>query len=177
MKKRTVIVDNFFDSPRDVREYGLSLPFFTNNKENSWEGVRTKNLDDINPEFHGNLVKAMVDSFFGYHVKAVVDAHSYFHSNSESDMMTENYIDKLKRIHVDEEPYIGIVYLSKFPISGSGLYIYNGDEPDYIKNNFNRFIMFPSGSVEHEIGKLFGKDKYDSRLTLICFFRSIDIQE
>ena len=173
---KIVVIDNFFDDPKEIRSYGLSLPFRRRDREHIFEGQRTENLDEINPKLHGEIVKKFVDSYYGYSVDAVVDARTYFHVNSEVDMIDPVYRDTAWRIHRDEETHVGIVYLTRYPRADSGIYLYNGDEPDYIKNKWNRFIMFPSGMIDHCAGKFFGNDLFDSRLTLICFFNSIDIK-
>ena len=172
---RTLIIDDFFDDPREVRSYGLSLQFNSRVPPQYWEGKRTQNLGEINPEFHNQLSKLFLDSYFGKDTKAQIEGHSHFHYNSYDDMYSEQYRDMATRIHLDDEKYVAMVYLSPNPTSKSGLYLYDSDEPTYIQNKFNRFIMFPSGKVFHSFGEFFGKDKYDSRMTLLYFFDSIDL--
>lgn len=99
------VVDKFFEDPDSVREWALTLPYFTDEK-GRWPGARTPALHDINPEFVEYFSKKFFSLFFNFELENV---------NWSMDLCFHQ-IDKSYGqgwIHQDESTRIaGIVYLS-----------------------------------------------------------------
>ena len=49
----TIIIDNFFETPNQVREWGLSLNFYKGNRGN-WPGYRTDLIHMVDDKFHSD---------------------------------------------------------------------------------------------------------------------------
>jgi hypothetical protein len=57
----TIVVDNFWDNPNWVREYALSQKFDVAGK---YPGMRTKNLDELNPQLFEKFVKKVYGIYY-----------------------------------------------------------------------------------------------------------------
>ena len=51
-------VDDFFENPDEVREWGLSLP--KDNTVGNYPGVRSKELGEVNSTFKQNLMNVFI---------------------------------------------------------------------------------------------------------------------
>ncbi len=111
------VVDKFFEDPDSIREWALSLPYYTDEK-GRWPGGRTQALHEINPEFVDYFSKKFFSLFFNFELEKV---------NWAMDMCFHQ-IDKSYGsgwIHQDESVRLaGIIYLTPNanPKSGTSLY-------------------------------------------------------
>lgn len=174
---KTLILNNFFQNPDNIREYALSLKYTKRNQDQYFEGIRTNNLKILNNGFYNDVCKKIIEIYFGKNINEF-DANLFFHQTSEEDKLDSQWIDD--KIHRDIESVVaGIVYLSpNAPIEcGTRTYvnINNTFVPDIIMGNvYNRLIIYPAKSF-HSASNFFGKVKNkDNRLVLLFFLNNIN---
>ena len=107
------IVDNFFDNPDFIREFGLSLPKQPDN-EGRWPGVRSRPLHEINDQLSCSLLLKVFSVYFDLSYQNVNWSSSkvYFQQISKFDNSKQS--DKNTGwIHTDtDENLAGLVYLN-----------------------------------------------------------------
>ena len=74
------IVDNFFENPDKIREFGLSLDY-TPDSDGHFPGVRSKSLHEIDYEMYMSLMLKFMSMFHDFAFQNVnwMDASVYFH--------------------------------------------------------------------------------------------------
>jgi hypothetical protein len=117
------IVDNFFDNPDAIKDYGLSLDF-QKDPEGKWPGVRTKSLHEINFPLFQHICNRIIAIYFGNDATSPM---TWFAS------CAFQKVDKSFQsgwIHADlPSVFTNIIYLNKNPNINSGTSIYK------LKNN------------------------------------------
>jgi hypothetical protein len=169
-----LVIDNFFAKPDEIRNYALSDQFeFSPRGENfKYEGVRSQCISEVDYDLFKSLCGEMIHRYCNTTSPFTFGANVFFHINKYEDMKDPVYNNLEKRIHKDENVlFSGLVYLAPNPPKGAGTIIYddNHNIDITVENKYNRCLIFDSGTTPHAIGQLFGHDKYDSRLTLLCF--------
>ena len=117
------IVDNFFDNPDKIRDYGLSLDF-EKDSDGRWPGVRTKPLHEINNPLFQHICNKILAIYFGPNEASSITwlASCAFQKVDKS--------FKSGWIHTDQPAvFTNIIYLNKNPNINSGTSIYK------LKNN------------------------------------------
>ena len=188
MRINSLIVDDFYSNPEEVRDFALSQDFGVNG---NYPGHRTVSFLDDNLK---NALQELVRPFAGEVTYWGGDySGSYQYTTAEDRSW----------IHSDSTTgWAGVLYLTpNAPLSsGTGLYkhketglygwdnnLYSEEETtnaphmnearDYTKwelvdrlgNKFNRLVMYRSDNY-HGSMDYFGKDKYDGRLFQVFFF-------
>lgn len=170
---KTVIIDNYFENVAKIRKMALSNAFEYNTRgatNGLYEGKRSQDLREVDPELGDKIIRHMINAYRGIEEDDYeYDATLHFHYNSKSDADDEIFKDIGTRIHVDKSLLTAIVYLTPYPKENSGIQLYIGEQPEVIQNRFNRLVMFEASKIPHSMESFFGNDRYDSRLTLLCF--------
>lgn len=188
----TVVVDDFFDNPDDVRNWALSLDY--PNSEPNYPGVRTDALHSVDKVFFDSVVNRFLSLFYDMSVPGVTwEAHAYFQKVGKE--------NKDGWIHRDlEEKVTGIVYLNKDvninsgtsiciskTIDTSGIALIKGDDETKLRNNsrfeesinlknrYNRCIGFDSN--RYHCANDFDTNLDEDRLTLIFFIRELTAKD
>ena len=199
----TMIVDDFFEDPNEVRKFALSLDYFKD-PENRWPGLRTKSLHEISPPFYNKTMCRLLNIYY----------NTNHHQYSWSAIMHFQKINKKfvsGWIHSDHKELLtNIVYLNENPDKNSGTTIYNAkssinlnikknleerklffdnvidDDEEYrksnneqyeesiiIKNKYNRLLSF-DGHLPHGAN---GTNDFseEERLTLLIFIDNLNI--
>ena len=195
----TTIVDNFFETPTLIREYGLSLDF-GKPPNGVCPGVRTQPLHAVDPNFHKFLGEKISSLFFSLNNdQFMLDIESYFQLSNEK--YEEGWV------HKDDESWsiAGVVYLTPDPPNNSGTSIYReinkhvsldqeikyqfyNDQPidiDTVRNERDKNNSFFKKTLDienvfnrllvynaqeyHKENKFFGTNNFDSRMTLLFF--------
>ena len=112
------ILDNFFDNPDSIREWGLKQKFGPA-LDGQWPGLRTDPLSEINPGLHEVLCHRYFNLFFdlrgGERVDWIVDAR--FQKADKS--CGQGWI------HTDNDARLtGIIYLTPNPDPNTGTSVY-----------------------------------------------------
>lgn len=121
----TVIVDDFYDDPDEIREYALGLEYFTS-PTGAWPGKRTKpiyEIDSIKEQFFNNRFMSLWYDFENCDAQWVI--MSQFHlvdpaHDNKDDILNAGWI------HLDTQPIAAaVLYLTPNadPSSGTSLYI------------------------------------------------------
>jgi hypothetical protein len=174
---KTVIVDNFFENPNDVRNFALhndAVQYFSKNENEYFEGMRTSCISLFDENFYDYSARKIIESY------GIDDKNFNFSGGMHFNYMTKenerdvNFVDFGKRMHVDSGYLLtGIVYLSPFPPKDTGTIMYREGGWDVVQNIYNRLLIFPSQKIPHATENFFGSNKYDSRLTLLFFIKDI----
>ena len=198
----TIIVDNFFKYPHDVRNLALSLAYEPSN-EGMYSGVRTESLHITHPNFFKAVCHKILTCYSIKYEDYI--AGMYFH-------LTDQKSGDSGWIHKDANNLLGsIIYLNIDNNSfNSGTYLYKINNLDHSRENlkdmkdsykfstdnkqsqikhnrdytptinignlFNRMIAYDA-SYPHSGTGYFGTNKETSRLTLITFFGHIITQD
>ena len=139
------IVDNFFDNPNSIVNWGLSLDY-KSDPTNKWPGKRTENLKLIHPYFHDYVCNKVLSLFFENKVE--YDIALTF-------QLLENYQGK-GWIHQDPGVFTFIIYLSEEnPKIDCGTTLWSLN-PNLISpiNSDKDYYALTSRLEHHEIKKL-----------------------
>ena len=195
------IVDNFFETPTLIRNYGLSLEF-GKPPGGVCPGVRTQPLHIIDNDFHSYLGKKISSLFFDLDKDHfMIDVESYFQLSNKK--YEEGWI------HKDDESWsiAGVIYLHPNPPDNSGTSIYQAKDQNFILNHDIKYQFYNDQPINIDIMRLertkndsnfkktldvenifnrllvynaqeyhkenmfFGSDKEDARMTLLFFAR------
>jgi hypothetical protein len=171
---KSVVIDNFFEDPHSVIEFAKEQTYYARGADQYYEGIRTKNLREINEEFYLEYATKLVYNYFDQTKTYKIDGHMNFHRLCKDDLQDPHWIND--KVHKDDCILSNIVYLTPNAPMTSGTQIYrdiNGEYvPDIIYHNkFNRLIQFP-GPLPHSAMDLDGGD--DERLTMLFFLEKIE---
>ena len=123
IKIPTTIIDDFFDNPDQVREFGLGLEYKKDPK-GYWPGTRTEPIHELDPGLFGLICKKIISMYY--------DLNEVSEINWVAKCVFQK-VDKSYRsgwIHTDQPTvFSNIIYLNKNPSINSGTSIYK------LKNN------------------------------------------
>lgn len=167
------ILDNFLDNPDALRNFALTLEYFSSPKGN-YPGKRTICLSNINPTFFNFINKKILNLFFPDTTQIEFNAFTQFHLSKSH--------QKIGYIHQDSEMQItAIIYLSPFnPYTNNGTSFFNlkkdkflpsdhvyNDMPDYYleKNTPNKILLRKEKWEKENFNKVMDvKDEYNRLL-------------
>lgn len=184
MLKDYVILDNALAEPDQLIKFAKSINYhssgdmtitnvnlYQSNEDRSlvlgqWKGFRSNPLWSIDNQYSNNILieifSKLVDKKIG--VEWNIDSHlHYFPSGLE-------YGDWWW--HKDETLMAGVLYLNKKPEKDSGTIIKVNGKEVFLKNKFNRFVLYNS-LLPHRPQCGFGTKDTDARLTLTVFVNSL----
>ena len=172
--EKCVVVDDFFDDPYKMIDYQKTLDYHKRDEDQNWEGLRTPNLLETDPDFYLDITTRLIYNYYDRTKTYSVTGHLNFHRLTNEDKKDIKWIEK--KIHQDAYDLISIIYLTPNAPMTSGTQIYreteNGKIPDVIfHNKFNRLIQFPAYEW-HSAMDLDGGD--EERLTLLFFLEKIE---
>jgi len=198
----TIIVDNFFKDPSEVRKFALTQEY-TPCPEGNFSGVRTKNLFTDHPRFFQTVSRKILDCYSLRYTSFAASMH--FHWTGE-DVKSGGWVHRDRPIVL-----ASIIYLNETNNSvdnGTGLYklsnlnewdkdfskmkesfrnplikqegseLHNLNYTPILKvgNLFNRMLSY-DGYMPHAGENYFGNSKDTGRLTLVTFFRQINFED
>lgn len=176
MPTSAIIVDNFLPYPNLVRKFALDQKFYTpeelakeTGKPQTWPGVRTKNVNEIDPQYADvvlSQILAIANQHFG--IGHDVEVRSSFQLTREAD--GDSWI------HLDDDMHLAcLIYLTPDAPIDSGTILYTRpphEVQDVIGNVYNRLAMYRS-DIYHKSAKYFGSTLEDGRLTQVTFLRKV----
>jgi len=190
------VIDTFLESPELWRDYALKQEFFRDTMA-PWPGLRTKSLNEINPDLFNSLARKLIKHCHG--------STEFPHLEITFALVDETF--GTGWIHQDEPKYniAGMIYLNPSAPLGTGTGFYNFstytdesffhqaldeynalevDRPKFeeakqrqrsffnktmtVENEFNRCLMFHPNQW-HAADKFFGNSKETARLTINFF--------
>ena len=190
MSLNTIVIDDFYENPVDVRNFALTLEY---EKNGIIPGFRSKyslitndlitKLDKIMSPFHGKITNIEPDNSNGTFVYTTMNDMGWVH------------------VDLEYRKWVGIVYLTpNAPVEcGTSLYCHKktkncftnktnlikredaGVDPhqwdivDNIGNVFNRLFIYPS-HFYHNASDFFGSSLQDGRLVQTFFFELVFFQ-
>lgn len=170
---KSLVIDNFFKNPNDVRNFGLTLNYRSRNPDEYFEGLRSDHLHTIDRNFCNNVCSKIILEYFGngnYNYEASV----FFHQTSTSDKFDSQWLTD--KVHTDPVIVTGIMFLTPDAPINCGTQTYQKVNGEYIPdvvmgNKFNRLIAY-NGDVPHSAMDFFG-DGVNSRLVMLFFLEKI----
>jgi hypothetical protein len=166
----SIVYDNFFDDPDYIREYALSLDY--PQSDPSYPGVRSKMLQEINPNLHSFIVNRLMGVFYDTREESQWRSYQWWCSMYFQKVDGNKYGEGW--VHRDEAvKYTSIIYLNQKPNSNSGTSIFeapdgtsliNTDAKEkYIKGEIDRethdLKMYENNKQFEEVIKF--KNKYN----------------
>lgn len=189
----TIVIDNFFENPDEIRKIALSRSYRDGNENNGrggWRGQRTLPIrafeDDICPccntvltsyseedQLIVNESKRILDTCIKHY--DLEDPHnmaitSYFHITTEETRNSLPYFMQDK-FHVDDQgPIAGVVYLHPNPPPNTGTSVLYAEQNQFIslENKYNRLVAYESHRI-HALSDVFGDSNETGRLTFTFF--------
>lgn len=172
---RSIVTDNFFDDPYKIIEFANQQTYYPRSEVQYYEGVRTKNMAEVDINFYEQVVQKMVFNYYDINQQYKIDGYLVFHKLSEKDLADPNWLNCKE--HTDKCILSNIVYLSPNAPMSSGTQLYQKIDEKYVpdviySNMFNRIIQFP-GNVFHSAMDFRGGP--EDRLTLLFFLEQIEV--
>lgn len=171
---KSIVTDNFLSDPYNVIEFAKKQIYHPRNSEQHYEGIRTKNLLEIDQEFYLKITTQLVYNYFDRSKTYKIEGHLNFHKLSERDLEDPNWINE--KVHKDDCILSNILYLTPDAPMTSGTQIYRDIEGEFVPdiiyhNKFNRLIQFP-GPLPHSAMNFDGGK--EERLTMLFFLENIE---
>ncbi len=140
------IVDNFFDDPDLIRDYGLSLPKGPS-PDSKWPGIRTAPLHEIDQQLAQQILLKVFSAYFDLGRQNVQWGFSniYFHeippyNDNPEDILNQGWVHQDSDVH-----FAGLVYLNPNPRLDSGTSLFRmktSEEANFLKYG-RRFGFYP----------------------------------
>ena len=199
-----IIVDEFFDNPRDIMEYGKSLPM---EKVSDKPGVRSKQIWELDGELHNSILKRVLSCYFDLDYVNIYWklSNMSFHrlrreAKEKDDSRNRGFIHQDNDVYGSDGPdneLAGLIYLTPEVNvdAGTSLWTLNSNaivmpkhestnekhnakftEKLRVQNFFNRMIAYDS-SEWHAANSCWNYDGGDDRLTLAFFIGGIEVSD
>ena len=152
----SVCVDDFFDKPDLIRNFGLSLPK-TSCSTGDWPGERSKELHTIDPELTNNILLKILSSYFDFRYDNIQwggSSVTFQQIKKYSD--SKDSIKNIGWIHQDFNfDLAGLIYLTpKIDINcGTSLFNLKDDEKDNFIANArlsHKHLLFQNKNISDE---------------------------
>jgi hypothetical protein len=179
----TIIVENFFEKPKELINFSKKLEY-EKDKVNSWPGVRSKSFHIINEKLYFFVIKKVLSYFYDYNLltlnnEEMLFDNTYvgFHKIKEKDI--KGFKD-LK--HRDYETHLaGLIYLNNENNIKTGTKLYSDcevvknsfispKEKLIIANKFNTMIAYDGNNLHGPSGFLKNNKE---RLNIVFFINKI----
>jgi hypothetical protein len=176
--KSHIIINNFFNNPKDVKNFALKQKFYT--KENhphkkilgEFPGYRTDFINNLNKKVYEKIRNILLSALQIYleDTDIKIDfliSFSYTSDEVKMPMWCQN--DKKEKKY--KTKVAGVVYLNEETDVNSGTMIIVNNKGYNCSNEYNKLFMYNT-DIMHSAAGSFGKHKFDSRLVL-TFLASI----
>lgn len=122
------VIDNFYEDPFKIRDFALAQKFY---QQGSWPGLRTGQINELDPTLFGNFAKKVLSIFFNIHHEQV-----YWNFNSTFQLCGSSFEEGW--VHADCDginpngpKFAGVVYLTpNAPLTG-GTSVYKLKDNEY----------------------------------------------
>ena len=149
-----VVVDNFFDNPEALVDYGKSLPSKPSST-GKWPGKRSKNLWTIDDILHNTIILKILSCYYDVdYITLSWDSSEM--SFQEIPRFSENKNDIINKgwIHRDDKNWqlAGLIYLTPNcdPDSGTSLYDLKPKFNNKEHESSSKFALFKNGNIDRE---------------------------
>ena len=196
----TIIIEDFFELPQLVRAYALSLEYFKGDR-GTWPGLRSNMIEELDKDLFVTIENKLLNaigvfkSFSKSDMTFQIISKNYgsgwvHDDNPEHDLAGVIYLnDKIVRnsgtviydqqVDVNMHKYTEIFQKDVCSEEGTSEFEkHRKEQKSYFRPNitaesrFNRCIMFDPRQW-HSAEQFFGKDKQDSRMTLVFFCNGV----
>jgi hypothetical protein len=153
------ILDNFLESPNDIRNFALRQNYIANIDNNStsdsvYPGLRSDELDKLYPELYNELVSKIFSVFHNLNYEQIkVDVSSVFQ------LINSNW--EHGWVHRDNCIFAGILYLNGDSTANSGTIFYEPNETFDVKKFQNYQKVKQTFYKQNELTDWYNKDKDD----------------
>lgn len=192
----TLIIDNFFEDPDEIRRIALSRYYRYGNDNrgrSGWRGERSfpiRSLDSVCPccqqeiksDFYSEqkLLLKYSQKIFDlckkhYGIDNFDEDYTitaYFHVSTEKTLTSMPFFNQNK-FHEDSCPLAGVVYLTPDAPPSAGTSILYAEENKIvnIENKYNRLVAYESNRI-HALSDAFGTTRETGRLAYTFFIHS-----
>lgn len=201
----TTIIDGFFENPDQIREYGLNEISKHQIRDETYPGVRSRYLNDINPDLFNSICEKMLRLFFNYREPIRWNAMMQFqliNKNYGSGWVHRDSLGIATSIIylTPNAKNIGTsIYENKYPFAEKAFHdqiefkrncFINGGSDEEMRNkvnsNFNEVInvqglynraLFFDSHLLHAAHDFIGDDINSGRLTIVTLFKSIQFED
>lgn len=148
----TIIIDNFFPNPDDVRSYALSLQDWYPDEKLAWPGIRTKKLHLFAKEYHDSIAWSIYNCF-STHITTKYNAFVKF--DCMFHLVEEKYLGGWIHDDGNDLDFAGLVYLNPNPSvdSGTSLYHHMTDTLEYFDDETHalkkKFFSDPTSQSDY----------------------------
>jgi hypothetical protein len=161
-------INNFFNKPDEILEYANTVDYFPPSEKDSWKGLRSKSLHEINFDLFNHIINKVFSTYYDFNLENVSWNNSYvaFHK------MNNINITK-KDIHTDEDAVLaGVIYLNKNGDINNGTTVYN-NEKEIIKvaNEYNSMLCYDP-KFKHCASNCIGE-----RLNIVFFIDILEVKQ
>jgi hypothetical protein len=149
-----ISIDNFFESPTLVRDFALRQEYFKGDRGN-WPGLRSKFIDEIDPDFFHVFASKLIYYIPGRHSFAILQTSFQIIDGTYGSGW----------IHTDEDKYnvAGMIYLSLNPTPlDSGTTFYD-NRIDVNADDYSKMFMEEVNSDDAEGRRKFEQYREDHR--------------
>lgn len=161
-------IKDFFNHPDKIIKYADTIDFFPPNKDDSWKGLRSKPLHEINFDLFNHIINKVFSIYYDFNLENVTWNNTYvaFHK------MNNINITK-KDIHTDEDAVLaGVIYLNKNGNIDNGTTIYNKDKEILkVANEYNSMLCYDS-KFNHCVSNCIGE-----RLNIVFFIDILEVKQ
>lgn len=178
---KTIVEDNFFHVPNEVRQFALSLNYqscTTHLAGGNWPGKRSNFVNIINPSIFDTTM-SKINDLCGYQQNHNSFTDMFFQYCTASDGDSWIHRDRLEM----NATHVGLIYLTPNPPPNSGTILYENttdeDDPEdpskykvkqVLDNVYNRIVIYDPNEY-HKSDTYFGTTLSDSRLFIVFFSR------
>mgnify|MGYP001191227123 FL=1 len=185
MNKTMLIVDDFYASPDEVRNFALTKNFVT---AGNYPGYRTECEEDDRHTYLKTFLENLMGETINYWPK---EHNTSYQVTTEKDTTW---------VHHDDTDWAGVLFLTPNPPIESGTAIYkhkqsgiswwdgiensasdlnglaglddlsNWEQQVFVGNVYNRLVLFRGNQYHRSLVPGFGNDKYTGRLFQVFFF-------
>jgi hypothetical protein len=174
--KNYITIDNFFNDPKELKNWALKQKFFTI-KNHPWKetlgkfpGFRTDYINNIDMDKFNYIMINLLKACEIFYEKSFEEFTSWVSfSYTLDDIKTPDWHTdetfSLSELSKFEKKLSGILYLNENVKKEYGTLIMDNNKETLIENHFNRLVLYPSDKL-HSVAKSFGKNKKNARLVL-----------
>jgi len=148
----SVCVDNFFENPDVIREFGLSLEKQSDNR-GDWPGLRTDFLHNIDVTFSNTFLMKVLSCYFNFNYENISWSNSQvFFQRIPKFSNDKDDVKNIGWIHQDLEfDFAGLVYLTPNIDINSGTSLFNlkNENENWIKYQKHKTLLNLNKKIEN----------------------------
>ena len=170
--KSHIIINNFFNNPKEIRSFALKQKFYTNEDHphkkilGEFPGHRTDFINNLNKKIYNKINDVLVSALEVYLEEKNLKVNfliSFSYTTEDIKMPTWCQNNEKKKKY--KTKVAGVVYLNEETDPSAGTIIVVNNKGYNCSNEYNKLFMYTT-DIMHSASKSFGRNKFDSRLVL-----------